>query len=164
MCLSQTSVGSSHEIEALRSPLVRIRWSWSCLRHCHREDHLDSGLWCFGWLQHSLSGETSFGHCLHRTPSVVESRRSGVTWTICERETHLIICFKSDTCYNASIILIIFIAFYYTLLVLYCFVTLLEATGCKQVCPPAVKLQKTLKASEVQPQFGSIQNQPETQI
>lgn len=40
-------------------------------------------------------------------------------------------------------------------------VTLLEATGCKQVCPPAVKLQKTLKASEVQPKFGSIQNQPE---
>lgn len=41
-------------------------------------------------------------------------------------------------------------------------VTLLEATGCKQVCPPAVKLQKTLKASEVQPKFGSTQNQPES--
>lgn len=40
-------------------------------------------------------------------------------------------------------------------------VTLLVATGCKQVCPPAVKLQKTLNASEVQPKFGSIQNQPE---
>lgn len=41
-------------------------------------------------------------------------------------------------------------------------VTLLEATGCKQVCPPAVNLQKTLKASEVQPKFGSTQNQPES--
>lgn len=39
--------------------------------------------------------------------------------------------------------------------------TLSVATGCKQVWPPAVKLQKTLKASEVQPKFGSIQNQPE---
>lgn len=42
-------------------------------------------------------------------------------------------------------------------------VTLLVATGCKQVCPPAVKLQKTMNASEVQPKFGSIQNQPENQ-
>lgn len=40
-------------------------------------------------------------------------------------------------------------------------VTLLVATGCKQVWPPAVKLQKTMNASEVQPKFGSIQNQPE---
>lgn len=39
--------------------------------------------------------------------------------------------------------------------------TLFVATGCKQVCPPAVKLQKTMNASEVQPRFGSIQNQPE---
>lgn len=39
-------------------------------------------------------------------------------------------------------------------------VTLSEASGCKHVCPPAVKLQKTSKASEVQPKFGSTQKRP----
>lgn len=33
-------------------------------------------------------------------------------------------------------------------------------TGFKQVCPPAVKLQNTWMASDVQPRFGSIQNNP----
>lgn len=41
--------------------------------------------------------------------------------------------------------------------------TLSEASGCKQVCPPAVKLQKALKASEVQPKFGSTQKRPGSQ-